>query len=163
MICVVAFVLLCGCISHLTLAPETRDVSFKNILALYQQGVSGKSGGILCGILAMLLQWLCGKMLSYVILGVAAVFTLLGAMQFTIPSIIRAIRNRPRAEWEDEEPEETAEPAAIVVNHIANKHMSIKNASGRNRPPLKRTSGKRSPICSSRSTPTWIPPWLLLP
>lgn len=123
-ICVVAFVLLCGCISHLTLAPETRDVSFKNILALYQQGVSGKSGGILCGILAMLLQWLCGKMLSYVILGVAAVFTLLGAMQFTIPSIIRAIRNRPRAEWEDEEPEETAEPAAIVVNHIANKHIA---------------------------------------
>lgn len=124
MICVVAFVLLCGCISHLTLVPETREVSFKSILALYQQGVSGQSGGILCGVLAMLLQWLCGKMLSYVILGVAAVFTLLGAMQFTIPSIIRAIRNRPRAEWEEEGPEEVAEPAAIVVNHIANKHIA---------------------------------------
>ena len=123
-ICVVAFVLLCGCISHLTLVPETREVSFKSILALYQQGVSGQSGGILCGVLAMLLQWLCGKMLSYVILGVAAVFTLLGAMQFTIPSIIRAIRNRPRAEWEEEGPEEVAEPAAIVVNHIANKHIA---------------------------------------
>ena len=123
-ICVVAFVLLCGCISHLTLVPETREVSFKSILALYRQGVSGQSGGILCGVLAMLLQWLCGKMLSYVILGVAAVFTLLGAMQFTIPSIIRAIRNRPRAEWEEEEPEEVAEPAAIVVNHIANKHIA---------------------------------------
>ena len=44
-------------------------------------------------------------------------------MQITIPSIVRAVQNRPRPDWKDEEQEECQEPAAVVVNHIANKHI----------------------------------------
>jgi len=69
------------------------------------------------------LRWACGNLLSYVIAIVLAIFTLLGAMQITIPSIVRAIANRPRDEFEDEE---YIEPASIVVNHIANKQIERK-------------------------------------
>ena len=47
-------------------------------------------------------------------------------MQITIPSIIRAIQERPRAEWEEEEKEPRPEPAALVVNHIATKRIEHK-------------------------------------
>lgn len=122
-ICVIVFVLLCGCISHLTLCPENPQIRFELISELYNGGINGTTGGLLCGGLAMLLRWLCGRVISYIVLTVAAILTLLGAMQITIPSIVRAVRNRPRADWEDEEYEDKPEPASIVVNHIAAKRI----------------------------------------
>ena len=122
-ICVVSFVLLCGLISHLSLAPQNLSPGIKLIGDLYLGGSDGSTGGVVCGGIAMLVSWLLGNIISYIIYILAAVLTLLGAMQITIPSIIRAVQNRPRAQWEDEDAEEAPEPAAIVVNHIANKHI----------------------------------------
>ena len=122
-ICVVCFVLLCGLISHLSLEPQNLSPGIKLIGDLYLGGSDGSTGGVICGGIAMLVSWLLGNVISYIIYIIAAVLTLLGAMQITIPSIIRAVQNRPRAQWEDEEVEEAPEPAAIVVNHIANKHI----------------------------------------
>ncbi|HIT33047.1 MAG TPA: DNA translocase FtsK [Candidatus Faecousia intestinigallinarum] len=122
-ICIIAFVLLCGCISHLILMPENGSFGFQTIGELYSTGGSGASGGLLCGLLAIFLQWLCGRVLSFVILIVGGVLTLLGGMQITVPSIVRAVRNRPRAAWEDEDVEDPPEPAAIVVNHLATKRI----------------------------------------
>jgi S-DNA-T family DNA segregation ATPase FtsK/SpoIIIE len=89
---------------------------------LYRDGISGTSGGLICGSIAMLFFWLVRGFLSYLIFILAAVFCLLGAMQITITSIIRAIQDRPRPDWE-EEPKERQEPASVVVNHIANKRI----------------------------------------
>ncbi len=122
-ICVIAFVLLCGLISHLSMDPQNLSPGIKLIGDLYLGGSDGSTGGVICGGIAMLIRWLCGTAISYILYIVGAVLTLLGAMQITIPSIVRAVRNRPRAQWEDDEVEETPEPAAIVVNHIANKHI----------------------------------------
>ena len=124
-ICLIAFVVLCGCISHLGFPEKTYSGIFAAIGALYTDGVAGASAGVICGSIAMALRWACGKVISYVFLCVAAVFTLLGSMQITIPSLIRAIQNRPRPDWEedDEEDEDVYEPAAIVVNHITNKKI----------------------------------------
>ena len=122
-LCIVSTVLLCGSISHLTLSNENTAFTLETIGQIYAGGAAGTSGGLICGAAAMLLRWLCGTVLSYIVLSVAAVLTLLGGMQITIPSLIRAIKNRPRADWEDEEPEEAPEPAAIVVNHIATKRI----------------------------------------
>ena len=123
-VCVGSFVLLCGCIAHL--AQETRGLEggLELIKDLYIGGSNGSTGGVICGGIAMLFRWLCGTALSYILFVVGAAFTLLGAMQITIPSIVRAVKNRPRAEWEDEELEPQPEPAAIVVNHIANKRIA---------------------------------------
>ncbi len=125
--CVIAFAFLCGAVGQLAMNPDPKSLGtgIGAIGALYQGGAMGNTGGVLCGGLALGLQWLCGTVLAYMILILLAVLTLLGAMQITIPSIVRAIRNRPRAEWEDQEEdeEELIEPAAVVVNHIAAKRI----------------------------------------
>ena len=118
-VCLGLFVMVCSCLVHLTM--NTENLTY-NISELYIGGVTETAGGVLCGLLTWLIEWICGKIISYIILILAAIFTLLGGMQITIPSIIRAIQNRPRAEWE-EQPEEREEPAAVFVNHIANKRI----------------------------------------
>ena len=120
-ICLGCFVFVCGMISHL--AMENSYLVGWDLKALWTGGIAGNTAGILCGSLAMLFSWLLTETLTYIILIVAAIFTLLGAMQITIPSLIRAIENRPRAEWEEEEKEARQEPAALVVNHLATKRI----------------------------------------
>ena len=123
-VCTLVFVFLVGCFSHLTLPQQDFGKGLSAIQALYTGGSLGTSAGLLCGGFAMLAEWLCGKILCYIIFAVSAVFCLLAAAQITIPSIIRALQNRPRGEWEDEEVPEQPEPAAIVVNHIASKRIA---------------------------------------
>ena len=121
-ICIGAFVLLCGCIAHLALNPNSLPDGWALMEELYSGGIAGTTGGVICGGLTMIVEWLCGRVISYIVLILAAIFTLLGGMQITIVSIIRAIQNRPRPDWE-ETPVERQEPAAVVVNHIANKRI----------------------------------------
>ena len=123
-ICVGIFVLCCGCIAHLAQGGQNLEPGIELINDLYIGGSNGSTGGVICGGIAMLIYWLCYDILSWLIFVFGAIFSLLGAMQITIPSIIRAVKNRPRAEWEDEEHEPQPEPAAIVVNHIANKRIA---------------------------------------
>ena len=143
-----AFVLICGCIAHLMMPTGELSKGIKLLGDLYMGGIRGTTGGLVCGSVAMLLRWLCGSVIAIILLTLAAVIALLGAMQITIPSIIRAVQNRPRADWEDEE-EEVQEPAAVVVNHIANKRIEhienkrrIQEEREKNPPAPKRT--KRS-------------------
>ncbi|MDO5399781.1 MAG: DNA translocase FtsK [Eubacteriales bacterium] len=123
--CTLATVFLCGVIYHLAVQTPGTATGFDVISYLYTSGVDGSSGGVLCGGAAMLLLWGCGDVISFLITGLAVVITLLGAMQITIPSIVRAIANRPRDDWQEDE-EDYVEPAAVVVNHIANKQIQQK-------------------------------------
>ena len=124
-VCTIVFVLLCGAIYHLIM----QRVDFfdgANVLAeLYAGGRSGKTGGVLCGGIAVLLRWSCGTPMSFLITILGAIITLLGAMQITIPSLIRAIANRPRPDWEEDE-DDYIDPAAVVVNKIATKQIEQK-------------------------------------
>jgi len=122
-VCLGCFVLACGCIAHLSLDPNYLSSGIKVIADLYIGGVNSATGGVICGGIAMLIKSLFGTALSFICLIVTAILTLLGAMQITIPSIIRAINNRPKADWEDEEKPEKPEPAAVVVNHLATKRI----------------------------------------
>ena len=122
-VCLLCFVVISGCISQMSLSIEQLPSGFPLLKALSDGGVSGETAGLVCGGLAMFLRWLCGRWITYIILILAAVITLLGSFQITIPSIIRAVQNRPRADWEDETPE-VQEPAAVVVNHLANKRIA---------------------------------------
>lgn len=125
-ISLVAFVLTCGCIAQLGMDKSyLPNTVFPLIAELYVGGAAGTTSGVICGGIALFLSWLCDIELSYILLIPTAIFTLLGGMQITIPSIIRAIQNRPRVEW-DEEKEERQEPASVVVNHIANKRIEYK-------------------------------------
>ena len=124
--CVVMFAFLCGVIYHLIVQDQGMADGLAIFADLYNGGVAGTTGGILCGGFAVLLRWGCGTPLSFLITILGAILTLLGALQITIPSIIRAIANRPRDEWEEDEEDDYIEPAAIVVNHIANKQIEHK-------------------------------------
>ena len=121
-ICLISFVLICGLISQLGMDSTQLPSGFSLLVSLFHGGADGTTAGLFCGGIALLLQWLCGKAISYILLILAALFTLLASFQITIPSIIRAVQNRPRADWEDEV-EEVPEPAAVVVNHLANKRI----------------------------------------
>ena len=123
-ICLGIFVLSCGCLTHLALDPQGLPTGFGLVSELYLGGSDGTTGGLICGGIAMLIQLLSGPIISYIILILAALLTLLGGMQITIPSIVRAIRNRPRPDWNDDPVEERQEPATVVVNHIANKRIA---------------------------------------
>ena len=118
----IAFILLTGCIAHLFADPQYLPNDLSVVAELYLGGAEGSTGGVICGSLSMLTQWLCGTVISYIIFIVAAVLTLLGGMQITIPGLIRAVRNRPRADWELEVVDEE-EPSAKVVNTIAKKRI----------------------------------------
>lgn len=123
-LCTVCFAFSCGVLFHLAVAHPLTSHGFQVLPELYRGGVAGTSGGVVCGGFAHLLLWACGKPLSILIVVLTASLTLLGAMQITIPSIIRAIANRPRDDWEEEEGDDDyIEPAAIVVNHIANRQI----------------------------------------
>ena len=122
-ICLISFVLLCSCIHHLAVNNQTFVGGLKVIADLYKGGITGTSGGLLCGVFAMIVRWACGPVLAYILFILAAVITLLASMKITLPSIIRAIQNRPRDDWQEGIAEERPEPAAMVVNHIANKRI----------------------------------------
>ena len=123
----ISFVLLCGCILHLVVNNQTFIGGFKIVGDLYTAGRHGYGGGLICGLIAMLGRWACGDVISYIIFILSAIITLLAAMNITIPSIVRAIKNRPRDDWDEDEFEEIRpEPAAVVVNHIANKRIEQK-------------------------------------
>ncbi len=125
-VCLLCFIAICGCISQLCLLLNEANAlpsdAAEMIKALVSGAAEGKTAGLLCGGIAIIFQLLLGTTLSFIAFGVAALLTLLGAFQVTIPSIIRAVQNRPRADWEDLEPE-VQEPAAVVVNHLANKRI----------------------------------------
>ena len=123
--CLVICILMCGAIYHLIMQKADPYWDMSLIPLLYVGGGKGSTGGVLCGLIAMAINWACGKTLSYLILALTAFFTLLGSMQITIPSIFRAIANRPRDDWEDDD-DDYIEPAAIVVNKIANKQIEQK-------------------------------------
>ena len=125
-VCTLLFVLFCGCVYHLAVQNQGMARGIAVIADLYTGGVDGRTGGVICGGLAILIRWACGKPLSIGICAAAAVVTLLGAMQITIPSIIRAIANRPKDDYVDEDEDDYIEPAAVVVNHIANKQIERK-------------------------------------
>ena len=121
--CLISFVLLCSCIHHLAVNNQTFLGGFSVVGDLFHGGIAGTSGGLLCGLIAMLVRWACGNVLTYMIFITAAILTLMASMKITIPSIIRAIQNRPRDDWQEDIAVQRPEPAAVVVNHIANKRI----------------------------------------
>ena len=152
--CTLIFVFLCGCIYHLAVQEQELSTGFALIADLYTGGAAGSTGGVLCGGAAMLLRWLCGNTLAFVFCVVFAVLTLLGAMNITIPSIIRAIANRPKDDYAEEE--DYIDPATVVVNNIANKQIARKRQ--RREQQQTQRAGENVPAETVPETPPQLPP-----
>jgi len=153
-VCTLIFVFLCGCIYHLAVQEQELSTGFALIADLYTGGAAGSTGGVLCGGAAMLLRWLCGNTLAFVFCVVFAVLTLLGAMNITIPSIIRAIANRPKDDYAEEE--DYIDPATVVVNNIASKQIARKRQ--RREQQQTQRAGENVPAETVPETPPQLPP-----
>ncbi len=121
-VCLGIFVMICGIFQELLILNHVSVNDFAPVGQLFSGGIDGTHAGLLCGGLAMIFRWVLGKIIPYILAIIGGVLALLGSMHITIPGIVRAVHNRPRADWEMEE-EELDEPAAIVVNHLANKRI----------------------------------------
>ena len=125
-ICMMVFVLCCSSISHLLMDMPDFSGFFGLIGALYGGGVNQTTGGLIGGGIAMLLEWGLGTVISLVILFIIGVLSLLGIFQITLPSIISAVKTRPRGEWEvNKKPKQ--DPAEVVVHTIAAKRIEYVN------------------------------------
>ncbi len=127
-ICAFGFVFLCGCISHLSLSRSALGSGLEFVKNLYLGGITGQTGGVICGLAAEGLRATFGTLLSYLFLIVGAVLCLLAAFRITIPGLIRAFQERPRFDEEDEEElrPQRADPSALLVNSAVTKHHEIK-------------------------------------
>ena len=124
-ICLGAFMLCMGGIAHMwCIANEVIPVmgsGFQWVKDIFQGGIQGTTGGLICGGLTELMLWIFHDILTLIILIAGALLTLLASCNITITSIVRAIQNRPRAQWEA--PKEAQDPASAVVNLISNKRI----------------------------------------
>ena len=125
-VCMICFILICGCISQVLMTSNLPS-GFAVVNELFDGGKDGTTAGLLCGGIALLLKGLLGSVITLILFIVAGVFCLLASLNITVASIVRAIQNRPRGEWEEER-EEREEPAVVVVNHIANKRIEYVHA-----------------------------------
>ena len=106
--CTLLLCVLAGALMHLVSRESEYafSVSFAMFPELWRSGLELQSGGALSGSIADLFGWLFGRIGSTVLLVIATVFFLLGALNRTIVGIVDAIRNRPRVEYIPEpEPE----------------------------------------------------------
>ena len=111
-ICVIVFVLLCGSLYHLIVNNQTLVGGTQIFADLLTSGKNGTSGGLICGGFAMIIKSLLGVVVTYILLIVSAILTLMAAMKITIPSIVKAIQERPREDWDDDDFEDSRpEPA----------------------------------------------------
>ena len=127
-VCALVFVFLCGVISHLAICRIGLGEKLAFFTGLYQGGINGTTGGLLCGMAAEGMKATFGSVLSYILLTVGAVLCLLAAFRITIPSLIRAFHERPRFEDDEEEAERPMrpDPSSVLVNTAVNRHHQLK-------------------------------------
>ncbi len=117
-ICAAMMVFCIGALAHL-MASDKLPWDGTLISALWSGGVEGTTGGLLCGLLAMLLEACIGKIGAVIAFAILLLICILAALNMTVPDIIRAIQNRPRLE----EQKEKADPASVIVNHVAQRRI----------------------------------------
>ena len=104
---------------------------FGMVKDLYQGGIAGTAGGLVAGFLAMSFSAVFSKIGAVILFVILFLLELLGSLNMTVMSIIHAVRNRPRLPEYEEPEEKPVDPAAVIVNRVANKrieHLEKKRA-----------------------------------
>ena len=119
----VLFVIAAGAVSHLLASKPDLPSGIQLVGGLYQSGIAGESGGVLGGLVAITFELALSRILAIIVLCILGLIALLASLDVTIGSIIRAIENRPRPDFEEPE-RQRDDPATVVVNHFAYKHIA---------------------------------------
>ena len=106
-----------------TVAGKDPAWSFYPMLkSLYLGGVRGSTGGLIAGLLSMGLSALVTKIGAMIFLIIGLALELLTCLNMTVPGVIKAIRQRPRLEY-DKPKKEHADPAKVIVDKVAQHHI----------------------------------------
>ena len=117
------------------------------IPALWDGGIDGTAGGVLAGGLASLLEALISRIGAAAVVIIGMLLSLITSLNMTVPSIVTAIRNRPRAEYAEPQ-REHKDPAQVLVDTVANKHIEH----------VQRTEQRRASRMSEFDLPVDDPP-----
>ena len=116
-------VVLCvGMMTHLLGETAFLNWKFSMVGELWRTGIAGESGGVLAGLLAMFLELIISKFGAVLLAVILLVLGVLMSFNMTVLSLYRAIRNRPRPEYESPK-RDHADPAEVLVNHVAQKQI----------------------------------------
>ena len=121
-ICSFLLALSIGALVHLVAASASVAWSWKMVAPLYQAGIAGPGGGVISGFIAMLFELCFSKIGAAILFVISFILELLASLNMTVLSIVKAIKNRPRPEYEQPE-EDPVDTAARLVNHVAQRHI----------------------------------------
>ena len=134
--CILGFVLLYGVLHHLLVNDTTyaKD-GLEAVFDFGSQGITGNSGGFVCGFVGFLLRWAFGKWIAVLIVIAADILMLMGAMDITIPGLIRAVQNNPAIRRDAVSDDAAAGPDASerVVNFAVDVHSRIRQSRAKRR------------------------------
>ena len=122
MICAILMPVCIGALAHLM---SGTDLGWsKGLLSALWKSGSDSGGGVICGFIAMALETCITKIGGAILLTAGLLVCILYALNMTIPSIVKAIQNRPRLEPEEEpEEKEEVDRAQAIVNHISQRRI----------------------------------------
>jgi len=122
-VCALLISVILGAVVHAAACKNPPEWSvFPMLKALYLGGLAGETGGAVSGLVAMVLIAAISKIGTMILLIILLLLSLLTSLNMTVLGIIRAIRQRPRLEY-DAPKKEHADPAKVIVDHVANKRI----------------------------------------
>ena len=129
--CAIAFVLLFGVLHHLLIseAVMTAEQGLGVVGGFYRQGILGESGGFFCGFIGFFLRWAIGKPISVLMVLVAWLLVLLGAVDITVPRIMRAVREQSEGKDAEDDEDDPMDNAQRLVNWLMDQKKN-RRASG---------------------------------
>ena len=118
--CAAMMVLLIGAIAHIMNVKELQTgAGF--ISALWEGGIEGTTGGVICGLLAIGVGKFLGKFTTVLCFSILLLICILSTVNMSPRKIYQALQNMPRPE--PEEAEEKPDPASVIVNHVAQRRI----------------------------------------
>ena len=105
-IALVAFPLSVSCIFQLMMKTDELGTGVAIVKNLYLSGISGQSSGVLCGGIALVVDYLLGVVLACLLFFLAAATALLAIVDVTIPKLIQSFRKLPVKPREEKEYDE---------------------------------------------------------
>ena len=120
--CSALVALFVGILVHLLGKTAAIPWEFAMVGELWRTGVAGASGGLIAGLLAMFLELIISKIGAVLLTIILLLLCLLTGFNMTVASLYRAIKNRPRPEYEPPV-REHRDAAETLVNHVAQKQI----------------------------------------
>jgi len=129
--CAMLLPVVIGCIAHLFGCDTVFSGGFKTVIEMFETGRNLESGGLLSGLLALLFKTVFSNIGAAVLFIASAAGLLILALNMTISSIYKAIKDRPRLEYEEPEEEKPDTAAALVEKAVTMKAAAVEKKAER--------------------------------